>query len=207
MGIADIFQQNGVKRRAFKGSDRFGYTGTSCFHWDIFILLEVDASVLLCRVILITEKFFLKPHIATTNDMLAISPDAKTEIIAGNRRLGTRSRSRPVRGGTGTIPAVNVSSACVSTGASVGVATPAAFPATAGGGRGRGLSTGTSPAISSKVQVNKSVKDRCGICYLPTGKSGIRSSPLHISKMGWNVCRLAYVKAVYRGVVSWKPKS
>jgi hypothetical protein len=57
-----------------EGENRFGDIVTGCLDGDIVVLLEVDTSVLLGRVIRRTKKLTLKTRVRWSRDMLAIAP-------------------------------------------------------------------------------------------------------------------------------------
>ena len=196
MGVSYVFQEHDIQRGLPKRSDRFGNSSASCFDGNIFILFEINASVLLCRIIEIPEELFFEARIAATNNMFAVLPDTITKRFAGNGGFGARSRSRPVIDGSRAVPTIYVSkpSATRATAeatprSSVRKTTSASLPAATGVVRGRGLCAGTSPAISNgntSVELGKDIDNTNS----PTRKSGIRSSPLHISEMRWDISRL-----------------
>lgn len=73
-GKFDIAQQMVVKGWVGEGVDRLGDFRSRRFDWDIIVLFEVDASLLLERIVDDSEEVSLNAWIGWACDVLAIDP-------------------------------------------------------------------------------------------------------------------------------------
>lgn len=80
---ADVLNEMFVERGACEGLDRVGNIVTGSLDRDVVVLLEVDASVLLGRVVGSSEEFSLKLSVLGTGDVLAVDPLTSTRSASG----------------------------------------------------------------------------------------------------------------------------
>ena len=71
---ADVLEEHRVQRWVRKLSNRLWHTSTSGLNGNVVVLLEVDTSVLLGRVILLAVELFLQAHVTAAGDVLALLP-------------------------------------------------------------------------------------------------------------------------------------
>jgi hypothetical protein len=67
-----------IQRGVAERQDRFRHVTAGGVDRDIVVLLEVDAGVLLARVVGSAKKITLEAGVASTNDVLALNPPAFT---------------------------------------------------------------------------------------------------------------------------------
>jgi hypothetical protein len=91
--VTNIFKQDLIQGRTGKGGDRVWHTGTGGLNGNVFVLFEIDPSVLLERVIWLSIELFFEPRVALANDVLSITPSAKA-IASSLATSGTIGPSR-----------------------------------------------------------------------------------------------------------------
>lgn len=91
--VTNVFKQDRIQGRTGKGGDRVWHTGTSGLYGNIFVLFEIDSSVLFERVIWLSIKLFFEPRVALANDVLSITPSAKA-VASSLTSSGTIGPSR-----------------------------------------------------------------------------------------------------------------
>lgn len=77
--IPDVFQQNGVQRRARERENGFGNTGTRRLDGDVVVFLKVDPGVLLGGVGGVAEELLFHAYVAAADDVLAVFPGTVAE--------------------------------------------------------------------------------------------------------------------------------
>lgn len=183
-GKANVFQEDRVQRRAGERKDRLRHTSTSRLNRDVVVFLEVDASVLLRRVISVAIKLLLHAHVAPANDVLSVFPGTIAKSL-------TRSGLRPILGRLGTSPVVVDRGRGMRAGGAVEGARASIVSAagleSATGGRGK-IVGGFSP-VSVRCQRDEPLKERYGGNCDLRGTRRRGSSPLLAPEVGRYVGR------------------
>jgi hypothetical protein len=93
VGKLDVLDQMVVKGRVGEGENGLGHVGTGCFNWNIIVLLEVDTSLLLGRVVCNTKELTLLTRVGRSGNVLAITPLSSTATASRSRVTTTTTTS------------------------------------------------------------------------------------------------------------------
>ena len=199
--VADVLEEHRIQWRVRKLSDRLWNTSTSGLDGDVVVFLEVNASVLLGRVVFIAEELLFHAHVAAAGDVFALPPGTVAEALAGTAvpiarasttavpAVGLRAVTPLISTGSTAAPSV---AAEASTTVEACVSTPSV--STVSAAERRSGRAGVVPAVPAKGKlvyrghVASSEKDA------PVGRNrGIRGSPLRVPQMRRDISRFCAI--------------